>query len=257
MPFLRQFQHLLPDAKAWRITIDKTLRRLFVGLTIAPSDARDYIDDVYADLFPDTTRELDEWERQFGLTPAALEADRRLNLAAEWSATGGQSPRYIQDVLQLAGFDVYVYDWWDPAFPGYSTVYDPRLNTTVPTIGTVQASALSSQPEASGEGILGRPLANDHLANNPNYLVNILLDRKPPPLITSDPDTWKKFIYISGPTFGDVVSIDESRRVEFERLCLKLCPSEFWIVTTVSYIIGSSFYFGPGSPGWDDGIWET
>lgn len=110
MPFFRQFQHLLPDGKAWRITVDKTLRRFFEGLTNAPSDSRDYVDDVYDDTFPATTRELPQWEKQFGIIAGSTDAIRRANIAAEWAATGGQSPAYIQSILQLAGFNVFVHD---------------------------------------------------------------------------------------------------------------------------------------------------
>ncbi len=120
MPFFRQFQHLLPDALAWRITVTKTLRQFFEGLTNAPSDARDYVDLVYDDVFPATTRELTQWEKQFGIQPNLVDAVRRANIAAEWAATGGQSPSYIQGILQTAGFPVFVHDWWELPFSSFA-----------------------------------------------------------------------------------------------------------------------------------------
>ena len=33
MTFLRVFKHLLPNARAWRITVDKKLRQFFEGLS--------------------------------------------------------------------------------------------------------------------------------------------------------------------------------------------------------------------------------
>ncbi len=92
----------LPDSTAWRLTIAKTLRSFFEGLAGAPADARNFVDLVFEDAFPATARDpngaLSEWEKQFGLTPSssALEVTRRLALAAEWAATGGQSPSYLQ-----------------------------------------------------------------------------------------------------------------------------------------------------------------
>ncbi len=68
MSFFRIFQHLLPSGQAWRVAIDKTLRRFFLGLSQQPELTKAYIDDVYLDLFPETTRQLNEWERQFGLS---------------------------------------------------------------------------------------------------------------------------------------------------------------------------------------------
>lgn len=112
MLFFRQIQHLLPRATAWRLTVDKTLRRLLVGMSEANSDVRDFIDALWFDLFPTTTRELGRWERQFGLTGTGTESERRLVYAATWAAQGGQSPRYLQDVIQAAGFPVYVHEWW-------------------------------------------------------------------------------------------------------------------------------------------------
>src|SRR5687768_9476272 len=110
----RAFEHLVPRAQAWRLGLGKQLRRLFEGLVPSFEREREFADDVYLDLFPDTTRELEAWESQYGLEPAPSdsEATRRLALAAEWAATGGQSPAYIQGVLQAAGFDVYVHEWW-------------------------------------------------------------------------------------------------------------------------------------------------
>ena len=32
MLFFRIFQHLLPTGKAWRVVVDKALRRFFIGL---------------------------------------------------------------------------------------------------------------------------------------------------------------------------------------------------------------------------------
>ena len=137
MPFFRQFQHLLPDGNAWRITIDKTLRRFFEGLISAPSDARDYVDDVYDDVLPTTTRELEQWESQFGIPRGATDLIRRANIAAEWTATGGQSPSYIQGVLQLAGFNVFVHDWWELPFSSFAVTTVAAVAVTAVEIGSI------------------------------------------------------------------------------------------------------------------------
>jgi hypothetical protein len=116
--FLRIFQHLLPDARAWRIIVDKMLRDFFIGLTGAPEDARDFVDDVYAERDPQTTTQLDEWEKQFAIVqnPADTDAIRRQQLDAAWQARGGQSPSYIEGVLQANGFPIYIHDWWELPF---------------------------------------------------------------------------------------------------------------------------------------------
>ncbi len=117
MNFLDIIKHLLPKAKAWLITIEKRLKEFFNGLTGIGEDAKEFTDDAWRDIFPQTTRELPAWEQQFGLSQinTLTTQQKRDRLAAAWSATGGQSPSYIQGVLQENGFDVYLHEWWIPA----------------------------------------------------------------------------------------------------------------------------------------------
>lgn len=114
--FLNIFKHLLPDARAWRLVPEKFLRKFFSGL--ANSDiavgVKLFFDEIFTDIDPVYTRELQAWENQFGLTDTGLtEPERRDRLAATWQAVGGQDPRYIQDTLQAAGFPVYIHEWWN------------------------------------------------------------------------------------------------------------------------------------------------
>jgi hypothetical protein len=231
MLFLRIFQHLLPTGEAWRTTVDKALRRFFAGLAPAGEDAREFIDLVHLDLFPDTTRQLAEWERQFGLAPAAnaLEVSRRAALAAEWQATGGQSPGYIQGVLRTAGFDVYVHEWWVPPSGAPWFTRDPRDYTETPLFGTIQCG--------EDDAICGEAgaICNRDLANEPGYFDNLDLSNRAPAAIPSDPDFWPYFFYVGAETFPEVALIDVGRRGEFERLIQKIKPAQQWVVTLISY----------------------
>jgi hypothetical protein len=231
--FFRQIEHLLPNAAAWRITLAKTLRNFFEGLTGIGSDAKDFIDDVYGDVFPETTRELAEWEAQFGIEPNAVEATRRLNLAAEWAATGGQSPSYIQGVLQTAGFDVYVHEWWSSG-PSPWIPRNPRDYTDDPLIGQVQCGETLAQ--------CGEPTAvcNGLLANEPGYVVNDDLSQRAPAPIPNVAAVWPYFFYIGAETFPDLANIDIERRAEFRRLVLKLKPAHVWVVLLIDYTITES-----------------
>lgn len=243
MAFLEIFQHLLPDARAWRLTVAKTLRSFFEGLTGAPSDFQNFIDLVWWDIFPDTTRELATWEEQFGIwvNAADSESTRRQNLAAAWQAQGGQSPSYIQGVLQTAGFDVYVHEWWSSTDPWVAR--DPLDYTVQPLIGTARCSAYASQPRCRPrEWDNGDPAdqwrCNDTLNNDPHYLVNENLTGKAPPPIPEDEDYWPYFIYIGPETLTEegVVQIDANREVEFKRRLLELCPTQHWIVYKVDFV---------------------
>jgi len=241
--FFRIISHLLPSGAAFSVTVNKTLRRFFLGLSEQPAETKEFIDLVYLDLFPETTRELNEWERQFGLPLTDMTSDPavvngRLLLSAEWKATGGQSPSYLQGVLQAAGFDVFVHEWWSSGPPYVAR--DPRDYTDNPLIGSWQCTGfdggglpLPTQPQCSA--LASQPQCNRWLANDTHYLVNLDLTRRAPPPVPDDPAKWPYFVYVGGETFPDFATVDITRRAEFERLLLKLRPTHNWIVTLIDY----------------------
>lgn len=221
--------HLLPTGEPFRLGANKALTKVLKGLAASGDDVRADADLGYLDLFPDSTRELEEWERQFGLNPAAdaSEADRRLLLAAEWRSTGGQSAAYIQGVLQTAGFNVFVHEWWASADPYVPR--DPRDYVPSYSIGTVQCGAAVA--------ICGNPRArcNGFTTTDPKYWSTLTLSRNAPPPIPSDSARWPYFLYIGGETFPDEAIVELSRKSEFQRLIQKLKPSQQWVVTLVIY----------------------
>ena len=75
--FFRVFEHLLPRSRVWQMKVASVLREFFMGLSSLPQAARDFIDQVYLDLYPADTRELGEWENQFGLPDASLTEQQR------------------------------------------------------------------------------------------------------------------------------------------------------------------------------------
>lgn len=226
--FFRILQHLLPDGVAWRTTVQKRLRTLLEALAEEPAAVRVFVDKVYRDLFPESTRELAAWERFFVLPGNGDDATRRQRLAAAWQETGGQAPRYLQDIVQAAGFDLYVHEWWSSGPPWVAR--DPRAHTQVPLIGTVQCG----EPDALCGEVSAQ--CNAFLANEPGYLVNIDLTPTAPPRVPDDPDAWPYFVYFGGATFGDRVPITVARRRELEDLLLKLCPAQHWIVLMVDWV---------------------
>ena len=231
MDFLRTFEHLLPRAQAFRLTIQKQLREFFEGLAAEPAEIVTFTDDVYDDLFPETTRELDAWEEQFALAGGTDEADRRQSLAGAWQAVGGQSPRYLQDVVQAAGFNFFIHEWWSSASPFVPR--DPRLHTVVPLFGTVQCGEALAQ---CGEETA---LCNAFLANDPGYLVNLTLVPVAPPPVPDDPAFWPFFLYFGGAVFPTLAPVPLSRRDELERLLLRYCPPQNWIVLLADFVAGA------------------
>ena len=267
----RTYQHVLPLAKAWRTTIDKPLTRFFKGLGKAAQDIREEHDDVFNDLYPQTTRAIAEWEFEFGLTSTGLtEQQRRDRLSAAWKAQGGQDPEYIQTTLQNNGFDVYVHDWWEPGSEpavGVKQCVTPRNPRLYLRKEFTQAELLAECGEPFAE--CGEPFmeCGESLQPQGYLLVNktlstvadsITLCGEPfmecgesdaecgnfteyvqsarEYIVPNDPSKWPFFFYIGGQTFGDLAQVPQSRRNEFEALCLKICPAHLWLGLLVEYV---------------------
>jgi hypothetical protein len=271
MLWLRIFKHLLPRGKPWRLTIDRTLRKFFEGLSDIGASAKEYIDLVWLDIFPDTTREISAWENQFGLPNTGLtEQERRDRLAATWRALGGQDPAYIQRVLQENGFDVYVHEWWAPGSepavgvhecvtPRNPLLYLRREFTNV-TLGVECGEALAQCGEVfalAGNGVepRGYPLVNKVLRTVPDLLTlcdeelaacgeaqascgnfTEFTDEYQNYIVPSDTTKWNYFLYIGAQDINDIAQIDPKRRDEFEALCLKICPAQLWLGILVEYV---------------------
>ena len=265
MEWLSVFKHLLPDARAWRLTIDKALRQFFEGLAGLPADVRTFFDNVYTDLDPQLTRFLELWEKQFNLVDNGLtEQERRDRLAGAWAALGGQSPRYIQDTLQAAGFDVYVHDFWVPGtepaigVQGCATVRNPNTYLTGGTAGSnldmfdgqviAQDGGVNSQDGATNSPV-GYPLVNKILTQaflgdgavamqdgGVRAQDGSILGFSPKTYqLPTDATKWPFFLYIGGSTFPNQATVPASRRDEFEDLCLKICPAHLWLGILTTY----------------------
>mgnify|MGYP000070512114 CR=1 FL=1 len=65
--FIDIFKHLLPNARAWRLTVEKQLRQFFEGLAEGTiGDSKEFLDSVFNDLDPQLTRQLPEGALQSG-----------------------------------------------------------------------------------------------------------------------------------------------------------------------------------------------
>lgn len=263
---LNTFTHLLPSGRATRLNpVDKNIRKLFEGLVPDLQDICVETDLTFFDLFPDTTRNIELWEQQFGLPPVAnlTEDQRRQRLIGAWRALGGQSPSYIQSVLQEHGFDVYVHEFWSDYGPP-AVVRNP-LDYLRPTylqdpsglgIGDGDTLMADGEPEAGDTftAAQGYPLVNKIYTNSPDYLAadgNVeMADGEPDAsdgqlfelayrprdyTIPNDPTKWPYFLYIGGEVFPSLKVLPIERREEFETLCLKICPSQQWLGILVAW----------------------
>lgn len=254
------FKHLLPkNARAWSLTTDKRLRQFFDGLAQGVIVAvRSFFDLIWLDLFPNTTRELTAWEEAFGLsTSDKTISERRQSLATLWSARGGQDPRYIQDTLQAAGFDLYVHEWWVLPRTYPPVARNPYEVLATGTFGCGDSQMQCGNPEAqcgNVYGDIGYMLVNKVYQAETNYITQcgepeaqcgnpdaqcgstagFVFIRKRY-AVPSDPSLWPHIVYIGGPNFGDVAVIPGEFQGEVEDLLLKIVPAHLWIGMLIDF----------------------
>ena len=230
-------RHLIPNARAWRITTAKQLREFLTGLSGIETDVQDFFDDVRDDLLPASTRDLDAWDDQFGLRSVVItEQERRDRLAAAWEAVGGQSPGYIQDTLQANGFDVFVHEAWVPGTEAAINVKAPATFRSPILLLAGDTGTLSAGVNCD-EALAQCGEAFAECGNSVEPLGYALVNKTPGVTYTTPSDTalWPYFLYIGGEVFEDLVTVSASRRDEFEYLCLKIAPNHIWLGMLVSY----------------------
>lgn len=211
---------LMPSGSAFALVQDSGLKRVIEALGFALDAARDVIDQVFADLDPERTTCLADWEAQFALADLGLtESQRRVRLAGAWQRVGGQSPAYIQSTLRAAGFDVYVHEPYAD-MRALSGLRDPGELLGDARDITSQSGAFVSGATVSGAGAVprGRLLANSGEV----------------PLVPTDSAAWPFIFYIgaadiSTGTSADLADVPASRVGELESLLLQIRPAQMWV----------------------------
>jgi hypothetical protein len=100
--FFEAVKALFPRSLAFQLFIDNAKRKLIEALSELPEDIRIEFEKIYFDLFPQTTRFPEQWERAFSLYLTNEEAEKRRDiLDAHWKIiSGDQGINFIQRVLQ-------------------------------------------------------------------------------------------------------------------------------------------------------------
>lgn len=102
MRFFECIKLLFPRSKLYRFFTSGSMSRLADSLSIAPEDARTGAERTYMDLFPLSTRRLEEWEDAFELpfTYLLTEGQRRSFLESIWRSRHGlATAEYLQAML--------------------------------------------------------------------------------------------------------------------------------------------------------------
>jgi len=100
--FFDAIKLLFPRSRAFELFIKSVKRKIVKAFSVLPEDIRHNTELVYMDLFPDTTRFLENWEKTFAVYfPAREIARRRKILDLLWKINaGGQSLDHIEQILR-------------------------------------------------------------------------------------------------------------------------------------------------------------
>jgi hypothetical protein len=93
---------LFPLSRAFQLFVNNNKRKLIKGLSKLPENVRHEIELVYFDIFPDTTRFPEKWEKIFAVIFTNGELVKRRNiLESLWKINnGGQSAIFLEEILQ-------------------------------------------------------------------------------------------------------------------------------------------------------------
>lgn len=232
-------RHLLPNGRALRVSANKRITEFFTGLGAAFDDFKIFFDQIWEDLDPAKTRQLDKFESQFALPDAMLtEQERRDRLDATWKAQGGQDPGYLQETLRAAGFDVYVHEWWiDPLVRGRQQG-DGLTRPVAKNPATFLRDTSGLPFWVSGANHDSAMCGGDDMycassSTPPGYvLVNKDAESY---IIDVDAETHRYYLYIGAAAFPMLATVPAARQDEFETLCLRICPTEQWLGILVNY----------------------
>ncbi len=261
----KSIQTLLPSGKAWDLVPSKTFRKFIYGLTGYSDQQGEILLDAVRDWIPKYTKNLDEWEYQFALDPTGYTESQRIgNLYAAWRGlVGGQSIAYINSVLEAAGFDVRMYNWWETE---YGQLYPPNVKNPFEFIFSPDFPICDGfEYAADGEEVMqdggywvapgyllvnrydysyGEWLACDNLpdtydnsesANDGNFSEYFIRDGNDDYRMNPDPATFPFYIYAADLTFPEVVTLPRSEQKRLEYLLRKHCPATRWIGVLVQY----------------------
>ena len=235
--FFRILQHLWPISRAFDTTKqDKQFTEFNQALTFLGEESKRFTDDVYGDLFPETTRELDSWEGQWNLpfNSALTEQERRDRLAGAWSALGGQSPRYIQDTIQAAGFtNVFLHEWWDLAQLPAAVAHDPNviLQNNQDLLVNIITFTVKDFITGLDEAIMECGETPAQLGQYTQFIFSEFVYEIP-----TNPDLFAYFLYFGDETFPNRTTVPASREAEFKELLLKICPAQQWLGLLIDYV---------------------
>lgn len=189
-------------------------------------DARLTLDSCFPDNDNFDVNDCALWEYRFGMvTNELLDLSTRKAAIFRRMSRGRNIPArqhilYMQYQLQLAGFDVYIYE--NGFIEGGVLVHKRPEDILFLQPENVQHGGNTQH----GIGVQHGGINHDVIANSyqPNELYSV------------GDDYLSKTFFIGGPTFGTTAIVREARQKEFRELVLKLKPAHLVAFTFIEYL---------------------
>ncbi len=249
LDFAKTLRSLFPTGQVFKFFAGTTFRKFIDALAEMPERIITHADLVRDSGIPVNLppESLSDWENFLALTPDSLLSDQQRSdrISGKIATIGGQGPEYLQDVLQAAGFPVYVVENSDSS--GY--VYMSALGNF--QLGEIELGEYSGRIDprsVTGHLIYGAPVW-ETWKNYTTALGNFELGdaeladyngTETIPKVYVIPPTVNRFIFIwflCGPMgINDFVDIPSERETDFRMLIESIKPVHTWVIAQVNFI---------------------
>lgn len=208
---------LLPTGRAFRMSNGSNMRRLFKALAISEAQAVENAEAISASLIPDnpnfTVDDATDWERRLGIISSGSTpfADRKSAILRKMAAPGVNPAKghylWIQQQLQDAGFNVWVYENLFPVYP----------NGFISVSPAIYYGASNFKKTQYGTAQYGE---NQYGSNWNNKIVNSIYQEQDN--YFSLGGSFDSSFFIGGAILGSYATVLASRELEFRQLILNL-----------------------------------
>lgn len=212
-------KQLYPTGRAFKMPKSSFFETLHVALALSETRAYNDAHSVLDSMIPDNTGftidDVNDWERRLGLisNPATLLVDREAAIIRKMNHPGSVRPRenwkFIQKQLQLAGFNVWVFENRFGSGPTYTTK-TPSQFSNIPLI------EIELGDEQLGDFQLGTGIISQ-IVNSLDETIDSLFDYG---------GNLRSTFFLGAQNPGDWATVPASREIEFRQLVLKLKPTQ-------------------------------
>lgn len=237
---------LFPNGRAFRVHKDSIKQKIVDAISIEQANFVAQADGILDHILPDndnfTVYDATLWEARLGINsnPNTSLADRKAAIIQKLNHPGNilarQSAGYLQDQLQLAGFNVYVHDnLQNLTVQQVLSVYNQLPQAGNFQAGQAQAGGVMSYfgnlfqvvqagQFQAGQVQAGQMIFQNRIANKIDVSNDILSYNV------------ERTFFIGGATLGQFANVDASRMDEFRQLILQLKPARSVGILLINYV---------------------